>query len=134
MTERARKTQTESMLLTRGQSFPECDTAGKEAGGQELQKRAAAGGLCSGAEMVSCTLVCHGIQRLLNSSGQGTSIPSFGEMRQKGSHTGSLVHRSQAELFLFIQRCSKSDFSKDKQPEMSTRPQSGLVWPGLPFH
>lgn len=72
-------------------------------------------------------------QNLLNSPGQ-ESIPSFGEMRQKGSHMGSLVHMSQAMLFLFIQRCSKSNFRKDKQLEMFTSPRSGLVSPGLPFH
>lgn len=42
----------------------------------------------------------HSFQNLLDYSGH-ESIPSFGEMRQKGSHMGSLVHMSQAVLFCF---------------------------------
>lgn len=103
MTERVRKTQTESMLLTCGQSFPECDTGGKEA--REARS-------CRGEKALEATSSrgrdgflhthVHGIQSLLNSSGQ-VALPSFGEMQQKGSHMGSLVHRSQAVPFLFIQ-------------------------------
>lgn len=82
--------------------------------------------------MLSCSLMGHDVQNLLNCSGQ-ESTPSFGEMRQKGSHRGSLVHRAKQCCFLFIQRCSKSDFGKDEQLEMVTRPRSGLVSPGLPL-
>lgn len=42
----------------------------------------------------------HNFQNLLDSSGH-EFIPSFGEMKQKGSHMGSLVHMSQAVLFCF---------------------------------
>jgi hypothetical protein len=49
---------------------------------------------------------------------------------------GSCVHMSQAVLFLLIQRCSKSDLWKDKQPELfykaSFRP--GVAWVAIPLN
>lgn len=44
--------------------------------------------------------MCHDFQNLLGCS-DDKFIPSLGETSQKGSHMGSLVHMSQAALFLF---------------------------------
>lgn len=95
-----------------------------------LQKRAAIGCTEGGAGVLPCSLMC--LTSRMYCSGH-KFIPSSGEMRQKGAHVGSLVHTSQATLFLSIQRCSKSDFGKDRQLEMVPRPHSGLVSPGLPL-